>query len=189
MKQTLSQHNHNLAIIVVQYTPAPQAVYPHQLEQSIEAVRYIITTLGKHPSNMILGGDSAGGALALDIVAHAKQPHPAIAPLAPKTPYRSLLLISPWVDFHMDGGSCEQNRDKDICPPHTLKLWSEAYLGGVPSDNYSAPCQAPAEWWRGLQVGKVLVTAGGEECLIDSVKALVSKIKVRYLPRNPKYLS
>ncbi len=131
---------------------------------------------------MILGGDSAGGTIALDIVAHAKHQHPAIAPLAPESPYKGLLLISPWVDLQMDGGSCEQNSDKDICTRQTLKSWAEAYLAGVPSDNYSAPCQASAEWWRGLQAKKVLVTAGREECLIDSVKQISSKIGVRICP-------
>ena len=188
IKQALSEHDHNLSILVVQYTLAPQAVYPRQLEQSIETLRYVITTLRKHPSNIIVGGDSAGATIALSVVAHAKRPHPAIASLAPETPYRGLLLISPWGDFNMNGGSCKQNSDKDICAPNTFKLWSEAYLGGVPSDNYSAPCTAPAEWWRELQAIKVLVTAGGEECLVDSAKTLASNIKVIILPPNPKSL-
>ena len=137
-----------------------------------------MTTLGKSSSNIILGGDSAGAALALNIIAHAKHPHPAIESLVPKTPYRGLLLISPWVDFRTNDESWKQNGNKDMCVPKTFKAWSEAYLGGAPEDSYSTPGRAAADWWKGLQVGKVLVTAGAEECLLDSAKTLANNIEV-----------
>ncbi|MCJ1458895.1 hypothetical protein MMC28_009271 [Mycoblastus sanguinarius] len=182
-KQNISRHHHDITILVVQYTLAPQAVYPRQLVECIEVVRYVMTTLGKSSSNIILGGDSAGAALALNIIAHAKHPHPAIESLVPKTPYRGLLLISPWVDFRTNDESWKQNGNKDMCVPKTFKAWSEAYLGGAPEDSYSTPGRAAADWWKGLQVGKVLVTAGAEECLLDSAKTLANNIEA-YHPQT-----
>ena len=181
MKQTLRQHGPDIAILVVQYTLAPETVYPQQLKQSVEAVRYVMSTLGKRSSNIILGGDSAGGTLALDVVVHAQHPHPSITPLTPETSYRGLLLISPWVDFCTNNESWKRNGDKDICAATAFEMWSEAYLGGMPSDSYSEPCRATTEWLEELQARKILVTAGQEEVLVDAVTALANKIKVRLL--------
>ena len=52
-----------------------------------------------------------------------------------------------------------------MCASKTFESWSEAYLGGKKSDNYPEPRHAGTDWWKGLQVRKVMVTAGGEEVL------------------------
>ena len=189
IKQTVRQHGPDIAILVVQYTLAPQTVYPEQVKQSVEAVRYVMSTLGKRSSDIILGGDSAGGTLALDVVIHAQHPHPSIAPLTPATPYRGLLLISPWVDFSINNESWKRNGDKDICTAAAFKTWSEAYLGSMPSDNYSEPCRATTEYFERVQARKILVTAGQEEVLVDAVTALANQIKVRLLRLTFGYMA
>ena len=65
-----------------------------------------------------------------------------------------------------------------MCAPRTLESWSEAYLGGKKSDNYSEPCNASSDWWEGLHARKVMVTAGGDEEFLDSVTALAKNLKV-----------
>ena len=133
--------------------------------------------VGRKPSNIILAGDSAGAPLALDIIAHAKHPHPLIAPLNIKEPFRGLLLISPWSLFQTSDSSWKNNVHKDMCAPATLKSWSEVYLGGRISDNYAEPGRAGVDWWKGIRVRKVLVTAGRDDVMLDTAKSLADDIK------------
>ena len=51
----------DIAIFFLSYTLTPHAVYPTQLKQAVEALRYIIEEVGRSPSNVFIGGDSAGG--------------------------------------------------------------------------------------------------------------------------------
>lgn len=81
MRESLSQNGRQVAILVIQYTLALEAVYPMQLIQCIGATQYVLSDLGKHPSQTILAGDSAGATLALSVVAHILHPHANIAPL------------------------------------------------------------------------------------------------------------
>ena len=168
-KETLHREGIKVAVLLVQYTLSPQAVYPEQLKQCVEAVRYVVEDRRRSPSNLLLAGDSAGAALVLGVLAHIIHPHRSITRLIIKERFRGLLLISPWGDFKTNSGSWRRNIDKDMCASQTLESWSEAYLGGKTSDSYTEPCNADSDWWRGLQARRVMVTAGAEEVLVDSV--------------------
>ena len=49
-----------LGVLFPAYTLAPHAVYPRQLQQGAECLRYTLEELKKKPGNVIIGGDSAG---------------------------------------------------------------------------------------------------------------------------------
>lgn len=177
-KQTLHQERIEVAILLVQYTLSSQTVYPEQLKQCVETVRHVVDDRLRPPSNLLLAGDSAGATLILSTLAHITHPHPSITPLVFKQQFRGLLLISPWDDFTTSSGSWRYNIDKNMCASKKKESWSEPYLGSEKSDNYTEPCHAGTDWWKGLQVRKVTVTAGGEEVLVDSVIALAKSLKV-----------
>jgi len=44
------------------------------------------------------------------------------------------------------------------------------------SDEYNQACTASAEWWEGLKVQQILVTAGEEEVLVDGIKGFVETL-------------
>lgn len=50
----------DVAVVLPTYDLAPDAPYPRQLIQGVGIVRHLLDDLEKRPSNIILGGDSAG---------------------------------------------------------------------------------------------------------------------------------
>jgi len=71
--------------------------------------------------------------------------------------------------LHLDGLS-----------PKAIQTWSDNFLGSSPSDNYNTPRDAPADWWKDLKVADkdLAVVGGGNEILIDDIRALVEHMKV-----------
>ncbi|OJD32075.1 lipase thioesterase family protein [Diplodia corticola] len=68
-----------LAALVLHYDVAPFAAYPRQLGQAARLLNYVLRALRVPPRNVILGGDSAGGNLALALLSHVLHPHPEAA--------------------------------------------------------------------------------------------------------------
>lgn len=55
----------DLDILSIEYTLAPDAMFPQQQEQAVAAYRYLIEDEHIDPGSIIVGGESAGGHLAL----------------------------------------------------------------------------------------------------------------------------
>jgi acetyl esterase/lipase len=51
----------NVSILLLAYDLAPEHPYPAQLKQAVELLRYLVETEGRSPSDLVIGGDSAGG--------------------------------------------------------------------------------------------------------------------------------
>ncbi|PLB43513.1 alpha/beta hydrolase fold protein [Aspergillus steynii IBT 23096] len=177
----LNAANHDVAIFFLAYTLAPQEIYPVQLRQSADALRYILTETGRSPSNVVVGGDSAGGNLALALLLHLSHPHPDIEPLghALSSPLAGVVGFAPWVDFGVDGPTIQQNRDKDMIPEIALVNWSREYLGGKEGDEWSEPNRAPVEWWRDARekTQRLLFLTGNDEILFSAIDAFVKKVQ------------
>ncbi|GMG28537.1 unnamed protein product [Aspergillus oryzae] len=160
-----------------QFHLTPHAVYPTQLRQAVEALRYILTETNRDPANVIVGGDSAGGNLAVAVLLHLSHPHPEIEPLSDIAPLAGLFAFAPWVSFVHEGASMQENQYKDMIGPEILNRWSHMYLAGKESDAWSEPNRAPTEWWRDAKVKEVLILAGRDEILFDSINAFVKKFQ------------
>lgn len=50
----------DLCVLFLAYTLAPHACYPRQLQQGVEILRYTLDELARSPTNIMIGGDSAG---------------------------------------------------------------------------------------------------------------------------------
>ena len=173
--------NPNVAVLFLGYTLAPHAHYPTQLTQGVELLRYLIKNLNRKPGNIMVGGDSAGANLTLGILSHLSHPHPSIAPLELEAPLKGIVLLAPWTSFDNEGwASVEYNKNKDTVNPSYANIWSGNFLGGKPRDKYNEPMTADPEWWRGLRAEEVLMVTGGDEILLDSIKAFCGKMKVDY---------
>jgi acetyl esterase/lipase len=180
----LNKNGHSVAIFFLAYTLSPPAEYPTQLRQAVEALRYTLTQDARDPSNVVVGGDSAGGNLALAVLLHLTHPHPEIDPISlpDGAELAGVFGFAPWVSFALDGESIKANRYKDVIPEEGLKVWAESYLGKrKEGDAWSEPAKAPLEWWVGAKAKRVLILAGGDEILFSAVEEFAKKLQVRSL--------
>ncbi|KAJ5291711.1 hypothetical protein N7478_000962 [Penicillium angulare] len=173
----LNDNGYDIAVFFLRYTLTPYGTYPTQLRQAVGALRYILTEANRSPADIIVGGDSAGGNLAMATLLHLSHPHPEIEPLTLDKPLAGVFCFAPWVDFSSDGPSMTQNANKDLCTVSGLETWSGAYLNGRPGDNWSEPSRAPAEWWADAKTERILMLAGSDEILLSGIEAFAKKVK------------
>ncbi|KAJ5904336.1 hypothetical protein N7504_006719 [Penicillium tannophilum] len=173
----LNDNGHDIAVFFLRYTLTPYGTYPTQLRQAVGGLRYILNETGRSPSDVILGGDSAGGNLAMATLLHISHPHPEIEPLKLSTPLAGVFGFAPWVNFSFDWPSMTENAYKDICTIPWLKKQSDSYLAGKEGDNWSEPSRAPVEWWADSMTERILILAGGDEILLSSIEAFAKNIK------------
>ena len=81
-------------------------------------------------------------------------------------------------------------------------MWSANFLGGKKRDEYNEPINAEQGWWesgggvegaegkglRGL-VEEMLVVGGGDEILLDSIRVMMVRLEVSYLPFSSNLIS
>lgn len=182
MLRMIKWSNNNLAVFCVAYTLAPAGAYPSQIAECVEGLRYVLNLPGRSPSNILLGGDSAGGALALAVLSHISHPHPrtdAVGKLELQQNLKGLIAISPWTSSDtVKYPSMNRFAGRDIVNNENATYWSEAYKGrgkNVPDDAYVYAVLAPAEWWADVKCDEALVVAGQEEGLIDAIADFAKK--------------
>lgn len=163
-----------VSVLVPEYTLAPHAVYPRQLQEGVEVLRYICTDLKRRPQDVFIAGDSAGANLAVGVLSHLLHPHPDIPPLELDGPLGAAILLAPWASFRTDWPSEAYNAQKDLVSKWLGNYWSASFLGGMERDAYNEPVHAPAGWFKGLDgiVSEVLVVGGADEILVDVIRAL-----------------
>ncbi|WP_273250195.1 alpha/beta hydrolase [Sediminimonas qiaohouensis] len=108
------------------YRLAPGARFPAAFKDAKAAFRYLLKA-GYRPGDIVLGGDSAGGGLALALLAWccAQGLRPAGA-----------FAMSPWTDLTGSGASMTQNAARDAyLPAERLDELAGLYLGDAPRDD------------------------------------------------------
>ena len=168
----------------------PEHPFPKQLRQTIAAIQHLLD-LGVSPSNIIIGGDSAGGNLALQLASQLLHPHPSLPTLYLPShsesrtetdvnssefpePFGGMLLISPWLEYNVDAPSFARNSTRDILPLHLWQVIGDTVQQGiVPAlHNHLEPGIVPRGWWKGLGrvFPRVLITAGEYEGIVDPIQ-------------------
>jgi acetyl esterase/lipase len=127
-------------------------------------------------------GDSAGGNITLSVFSHILHPHPneAVPRIQLSEPLKAIVLLSPWISFATDMESYKRNAESDMLFAPTLKVWSDMFLGEKSShDSYSEPLRAQRGWWKDASkaVDSVLIWAGADEILVDSIEAFADKFE------------
>lgn len=178
IQQDAASAGKDFAIFYLEYTLTPHATYPHQIIESVEALQYVLNDLGRSASEVILGGDSAGGNLSLAILSHLSHPMEGVPKVTIDKPLKALVLLAPWVSFRTDLDSHTRNQYKDLISTPVGTMWSNDYLNGKESTPYAEALRAPAEWWKDAKVEQVMVTAGADEILVDPISLWVEKFKV-----------
>ncbi|OCK80495.1 alpha/beta hydrolase fold domain-containing protein [Lepidopterella palustris CBS 459.81] len=182
MKDSLVAQGSDTAVVLLAYTLAPEASYPTQLKQGVELLRYLIETENRNPSNITLGGDSAGGNLTLSILSHLSHPHPSVPELSLPSKLHAAFLLSPWVSFNTHTPSYVTNAERDCFDGRPLSRWSSAFLNSsspFAGDFYSEPCTAPPSWWQATAgvVGEVLIWGGGHEVFLDGIEEFATRFE------------
>ncbi|MBV8153158.1 MAG: alpha/beta hydrolase [Candidatus Eremiobacteraeota bacterium] len=110
-----------------EYRLAPECPFPAALDDAVEAYRFLLAQ-GERPARTFIGGDSAGGGLALSFLLAARDrglPLPAGA-----------FLLSPWTDLASTGESIRSNaRSDDVLVRGEDRLIAPLYAGASALDD------------------------------------------------------
>ncbi len=85
------------------YPLAPEAPFPKAFEGALAAWQALMAQ-GYRPKDIVIGGDSAGGGLALALLSHL---------CGIGTPPAALFAMSPWTDLTLASESLQTNADRD----------------------------------------------------------------------------
>ena len=162
------------SIFYLEYTLAPNAKYPTQLREAVAAYNYLVDEMNIEPSSIIVGGDSAGGNLALQLLRHIAEPHPDIALCSSRAPSKCI-LVSPWVSLDHTSPSYTRNGGYDVLRRSALQRWAHNWKGSH-SDIFTDPVKAPYESWKNI-LPSTFVVSGEQEVLIDDIMDLCENFK------------
>lgn len=97
----------DMRVVLPRYRLAPEAPFPAAFEDAVAAWDGL-RRQGLLPEDILLGGDSAGGGLALAVLAKVlgRGERPA-----------GLFALSPWTDFTLAGASLSENAERDPILP------------------------------------------------------------------------
>jgi len=140
--------------------------YPTQSMQAVEALRFILSK-GYRPSDVIIGGDSAGGNMALGLASHISHLNPVLRPLHLDQPLAGMFLICAWVTFNTDAPSFSYNLKNDIHGKEGIHEYRDDYVTQAEQNNWTAPLHADTTWWTDLPVAKTLNVYGGYDIFRD----------------------
>ncbi|MDQ3728219.1 MAG: alpha/beta hydrolase [Actinomycetota bacterium] len=150
------------SVLAVGYRLAPEHPYPAALEDVLAAFRAVSRDSGP----VIVGGDSAGGGLALSATIALRD--------AGETQPRGLFLMSPWVDLTGSGESMRANAGKDaLLRAGDLPPLARAYAGDLALDD---PRVSPL----GAELGRLpptLIQAGGDELFLSEGTELATRLE------------
>lgn len=86
--------------------------------------------------------------------------------------------MAPWTALDKNEVKLSSYDGADIITGTALNTWAANYMGGQKPDYYTDASSAPADWFKGLPVGKILVLAGQNETLLPSINEFVKNLEV-----------
>ncbi|TFK33638.1 Alpha/Beta hydrolase protein [Crucibulum laeve] len=174
--ETVEKKNgQQIGLAVLNYSLVPEGYFPTPFKQTVIAVQYLISS-GVQPQNLQIVGDSAGGALILQLFSHILHPFPEFPVLSLPTKIKGAHIMAPWVSLTAKTGSYLANSDSDVLSAKTWASLGDQILYNIPDSQlpYIDASLAPQAWFSGINsiVDRILVSVGNNECLRDDVVSL-----------------
>lgn len=146
------------------YGLAPEHPFPRAVEDGLA----VLEGLRDHPGGVILGGDSAGGGLALAILGEALR-QGRLRPSA-------LFAFSALIDLTFSGESLRRNAKADpMLPASRAGEMAEMYLQGAdPRDPRASPLFASF-----TGAGPVWMAASDTEILLDDTRRMAERLRAQ----------
>ena len=172
----------SITVVLLDYKTAPEYKYPVQLDEAEDIWNELTVIQGYRPENIIIGGDSSGGNLALALLLKIRDK-------GKKMPAGAFLL-SPWTDMTMSGKSYIRNYQKDVeIGERKAALTEEKRKMLMDSDIYSfignadrkSPYLSPLfASYEGFP--PMFFAVGESEMLLDDTLGVVKKLEKADIP-------
>ncbi|MEP1964624.1 alpha/beta hydrolase [Tateyamaria sp.] len=153
--------------VLPRYPLAPEAPFPAAIDHCMASYRALLDE-GVDPAHIIVGGDSAGGNLALALLGQLCVEGAALP--------AGVFALSPLTDMTFSGASIQRNATKDVVlPTARLAETAQAYLGDhAPVGPRASPLfadftGAPSVW----------LCAGDTEILLDDTLRMADRLKAQ----------
>lgn len=152
-------------LLVIDYRLAPEHPFPAAIEDAVAAYQWLLHQ-GIAPEQIMIGGDSAGGGLAMATLLCLRDqllPLPAAA-----------VLLSPWLDLALRGDSLQSRADLDpLCSYEGLRFAAKLYLGEADAQTaLASPVYADLQ---GLP--PLLIQVGDHEVLLSDSTRLAERAR------------
>jgi acetyl esterase len=163
------------AVLSVQYRLAPEHKFPVPLRDCTDALRWAherAAVLGVDPSRIALGGDSAGGNLAIS------------AAMTSEVPLRFLLLVYPCTDLGMTSPSVAENAAGPFLTEPIMRWFVDHYVRDLAdvADPLASPLLADDASLRALPPS--LVVTAGYDVLRDEGEAFGRRLASLGVPAS-----
>ena len=165
--------SHGCSVLTPDYRVAPENPYPAALEDAVASYQWLMDK-GYFGEQIILGGDSAGGGLAMALCMYLKDHHMPMP--------CGIVAMSPWTDLTASGESYETNYEKDPLVGNTKE--SLIYVNDYAGDHDKMDAYISPLFGNFKEFPPMLIQVGSIEMLLsDSVsvaaKARQQGVKVR----------
>jgi len=160
----LTSRSSNIRCLSIEYRLAPEHPFPAALEDSVKTYKWLLSK-NYDPSNIIIGGQSAGGGLTIATLLKLKElnlPYP-----------KGAILLSPWADLTGEAESLEYNKKYEPTISEGVVTMAKLYAQNESLRNpLISPVFADLEGFP-----PILIQAGGIEALLDDSLKLAENAK------------
>lgn len=158
----------DMPVFCVNYRKPPEHPFPAPGHDVLEVYKAIRNR--RHAEKLFLGGDSAGGNLALEVARILSQPE------AVGNQPDGLVLLSPWVDLSDTSAlSWRQYKDIDFIPPQQAQVIARLYAGTRPLEDEQISPGLRRSWSSNLP--PVLLDYGSSEVFRCQIEHLLDNFQ------------
>jgi acetyl esterase/lipase len=176
--ETIIAGGKTVSIFNLEYSLAPEAKFPTQIQQAGEAYSYLVKEVGVEESKIALMGDSAGGSIALGFLTHLQSPISSLPPIESLgRPGKGLYLISPWISLFSQNGY-KETEESDLLEAGTLQRWANFAIGKKTKEEFATYTEFAGEVKGRASLRKILservwVSAGEDVLFLENIETFV----------------